>query len=322
MLKNLRVVAEGLRFPEGPVALPGGDVLVVEMERGTLTRVTPAGDKIVVARPGGAPNSAAIGPDGRVYLAQSGGFRFHQPKPGLLVPGFQPKDYICGRIQAVDLDTGAVDDLYTECNGNPLSGPNDLVFDAHGGMWFTDHGKLRRRDSDHGGIYYARADGSFIREVLYPVDRPNGIGLSPDGSQLVFAETQRARLYRFRVTAPGDIDSADYASLAPKSSWHLAGALTTPALLDSLAVDAAGHVLVGTLILDPGLTEFNLDDGSIQHHVLPSELWDPFVTNVCFGGPDLRTAYLTSSGYGRLLAGDWDTPGLELNYGLKSEISA
>jgi gluconolactonase len=316
MFTNLRVIAEGLRFPEGPVALPGGDVLVVEMERGTLTRVTPAGDKDVVAHTGGAPNGAAMGPDGRVYIAQAGGFRFHTPRPGLLVPGYQPKDYIGGRIQAVDLATGKVEDLYTACDGHPLSGPNDLVFDAYGGLWFTDHGKMRRRDSDHGGIYYAKADGSLIREALYPVDRPNGIGLSPDGSQLVFSETQRARVYRFQVTAPGVIDAADYAGLVPRDVSFLAGAIGAPALLDSLAVDAAGNVLVGTCIWQPGITEFGRD-GSVAHHVVPDELWDPFVTNICFGGPGLRTAYITSSGYGRLLAADWETPGLALNYGLK-----
>lgn len=319
MFKNLRVVAEGLRFPEGPVALSDGGVLVVEMARGTLTHIDPTGRAEVVAHVGGAPNSAAIGPDGRVYVAQSGGFRFHEPRPGLLVPGYQPKDYIGGRIQVVDLDTGIVDDVYTECAGEPLSGPNDLVFDAYGGMWFTDHGKMRKRDADHGGIYYAKADGSFIREVLYPVDRPNGIGLSPDGSHLVFAETQRARLYRFPVREPGFIDATDYATLTPRDASFLVGALTTPALLDSLAIDTKGDVLVGTCIWAPGITEFRLPDGTVEHHVVPDDLWDPFVTNICFGGPDLRTAYITSSGYGRLLAADWETPGLVLNYGLGEE---
>jgi gluconolactonase len=317
MFKNLRVVAQGLRFPEGPVALPDGDVLVVEMARGSLTRIGPTGSSEIVAHTGGSPNSAAVGPDGRVYIAQAGGFRFHEPKPGLLVPGYQPKDYIGGRIQAVDLATGVVEDLYTDCSGIPLSGPNDLVFDADGGIWFTDHGKMRKRDSDHGGLYYARADGSQIREVLYPVDRPNGIGLSPDGTHLYFTETQRARLYRFPVLEPGVIDASDYSSLVPRDASFLAGVVTTPALLDSLAVDAAGNVLVGTCIWDPGITEFNVTAGTVDHHVLPDSLWDPFVTNICFGGPDLRTAYITSSGYGRLLAADWAVPGLAPNYALE-----
>jgi gluconolactonase len=314
---NLRVVASGLRFPEGPVTLPNGDVLVVEMARGTLSRVTPQGAIEVVAETGGSPNSAAIGPepDGRAYICQAGGFRFHEPKPGLLVPGYQPPDYTGGRIQVVDMESGKVEDLYTECNDNRLSGPNDIVFDDEGGFWFTDHGKVRKRDRDHGGIYYAKADGSFIREALYPVDHPNGIGLSPDGASVVFAETQQARLYRFPVVGPGVIDASDFLSLVPKDSSYLAAALTTPSLFDSLAVDAAGHVLVGTCVWNPGITEWSPLDGSIQHHVLPDDLWDPFVTNICFGGADLRTVFITSSGYGRLLAADWHSAGLALNYG-------
>jgi gluconolactonase len=316
MLRNLRIVAEGLRFPEGPVALPNGDILVVEMAGGTLTRIRPDGSKTTVAETGGGPNGAAIGPDGRVYIAQSGGLRFHEKKDSLLVPGHEPADYTGGSIQAVDLDTGAVEDIYRECEGNPLRGPNDLVFDAAGGIWFTDHGKNRPRTSDHGGIYYAAPDGSCIREVLHPVQQPNGIGLSPDGSRLYFSETQRARIYTFPVLGPGTIDAADYARLVPRDASFLAAGLSSPSLFDSLAVDSAGHVLVGTLAWKPGITEYDPATGDLVQHELPQELWDPFVTNACFGGPDLRTMFITSSGYGRLLAAEWDRPGLALNFGL------
>ncbi|MCH2100247.1 MAG: SMP-30/gluconolactonase/LRE family protein, partial [Pseudomonadales bacterium] len=60
----MRELAKGLRFPEGPIALPGGDVLLVEIARGTLTRVALDGTVSVVANLGGGPNGAAIGPDG------------------------------------------------------------------------------------------------------------------------------------------------------------------------------------------------------------------------------------------------------------------
>ena len=70
-----------------------------------------------------------------------------------------------------------------------LRGPNDIVFDEHGGFWFTDHGKVRDRDRDVTGVFYARADGSFIEEVIFPLEGPNGIGLSPDETSLYIAET-------------------------------------------------------------------------------------------------------------------------------------
>ena len=88
----LREIARGLAFPEGPVCLPDGSVLVVEIRRGTLTRVAPDGAQTVVAEPGGGPNGAAIGPDGEVYVCNNGGFEWHEVG-ALAVPGNQPASY-------------------------------------------------------------------------------------------------------------------------------------------------------------------------------------------------------------------------------------
>ena len=302
-MAELRDVASGLQFPEGPVALPDGSVLVVEIRRGTLTRVDPSGRLTVVAQTGGGPNGAAVGPDGKVYVCNNGGFEWHD-LGGLTLPGNQPRDYSGGRIQRVDLATGAVEDLYTACDGRPLRGPNDLVFDAHGGFWFTDHGKMRERDRDRTGVFYARADGSHIREVIFPLDGPNGIGLSPDGSRLYVAETWTGRVWWWDVTAPGEI--AGGPGFGPGGGSLLVG-LPGYQLFDSLAVDGAGNVCVATLV-NGGITVVSPDGGSIEH-VATS---DPLTTNVCFGGPDLRTAFITLSGTGRLAKMEWPRPGLRL----------
>src|SRR3954465_371770 len=187
-MQNVRVIASGLEFPEGPVAMPDGSVLVVEIKRGTLSRVTPDGKIEVVGECGGGPNGAAIGPDGKCYVCNNGGFE-GSAVMGFPLPGHQPPNYIGGRIQRVDLDTGEVEDLYTECDGNPLRGPNDIVFDTSSGFWFTDHGKTRPRAREQGGNYSAKAGGSSIPGVIHPADGPNGIGLSPNGDTLYYAET-------------------------------------------------------------------------------------------------------------------------------------
>src|SRR3989442_11807141 len=144
-MPEMRQITSGLQFPEGPVALADGGVLVVEIKRGTLTRVAPDGKQTIVATTGGGPNGAAIGPDGLVYVCNNGGFEWHDVG-GLLVPGNQAHDYSGGRIQRVDLATGKVEDLYTACDGRAPPGPNHLLFDAGGGLRWAHPGQMRPAD--------------------------------------------------------------------------------------------------------------------------------------------------------------------------------
>jgi gluconolactonase len=303
-MSEIREITKGLEFPEGPIAMPDGSVVLVEIRGGRLTRVLPDGTQKVVAETGGGPNGAAVGPDGRVYVCNNGGFEWHEAG-GLVLPGNQPADYTGGSIQAVDLATGAVETLYTECNGHGLRGPNDLVFDSAGGFWFTDHGKNRERDRDRGGLYYALPDGSSVVEAVYPLDSPNGVGLSPDGSRVYAAETHTGRVFYWDLAGPGEI--APYA--ASPNSGHLLAGLPGLQLLDSLALDSEGHVCVATIV-NGGITRISPDGETITHLAMP----DPLTTNVCFGGDDLRTAYITLSATGRLVATEWPVPGLPLEY--------
>ena len=305
-MPTVRELTTGLRFPEGPVAMPDGSVLLVEIERQTLTRVAADGTRTVVAKTGGGPNGAAIGLDGCAYLCNNGGFVWIENEAGLR-PHMQGADYKGGSIQKVDLATGAVTTLYTRGPNHKLNGPNDLVFDNQGGFYFTDLGKVREREWDRGCVYYAKADGSLIREVAFPITTPNGCGLSPDGHTLYVAETQTGRVWAFDITGPGEV--AKQAWPSPHGGRLLAG-VGGFNLFDSMAVDGAGNVCVATLF-NPGITVISPDGKSVRHIPLPG---DPYVTNICFGGPGLRTAFVTLSMTGKLIAFDWDGPGARLNY--------
>jgi len=302
---DIRPLADGLQFPEGPVALADGSVLLVEIAAGRLTRVAPDGTKSVVAQTGGGPNGAALGPDGKGYIANNGGFEWLRDGDGHIRPSTQAKDYAGGRIERVDLATGAVEILYRACGEIPLKGPNDLVLDAHGGLYFTDLGKRRARDMDIGAVYYARADGSAITEVAYPMVTPNGIGLSPDGKTLYVAETEAARLWAFPIEAPGVLRKEPWPS--PHGGRLVAG-VGGFQRFDSLAVQADGRICVATLV-NGGITVISPDGRHVEHHAMP----DPMATNICFGGPDMKTAYITLSWTGRLVAVDWPVAGLRLN---------
>jgi gluconolactonase len=291
-----------------------GSVILVEIERRTLTRVdVETGDKEVVAETGGGPNGAAVGPDGAMYVCNNGGcFDWHEVM-GMLFPGSPPPASWPGHgsIQRVDIASGKVETLYEESTDaagetRPLRAPNDIFFDAAGGFWFTDHGVRADRTSDRTGIYYAKADGTSISEVIFPVDAPNGIGLSPSGDRLYAAETHTGRVWAWNVPSPGTAEGAN--PIGPGGGDLLAG-LPDFQLFDSLAVDGDGWVCVATLV-NGGITSI-APDGSVSEH-FPTD--DPLTTNICFGGPDLRTAYITCSGSGRLLATDWPRPGLRLAY--------
>jgi gluconolactonase len=300
-----RTVAQGLRFPEGPVAMPDGSVIVVEIAAGRITRVDRDGRIDVVAEPGGGPNGLAMGPDGLLYCCNNGGFNW-QEAGGFLAPHGQADDYSGGRIERIDPIRGTVEVLYADGDfGCALRGPNDIVFDAHGGFWFTDHGKTRARERDVTGIFYAKADGSHLEEVVFPSENPNGIGLSPDGTRLYAAETYTCRLMAFDVTAPGKV--------APGGGPGGPGIpLYRPAgykFFDSLGMEAGGNICVATIgecgisVVSPAgeLVEFVATD-------------DVFTTNICWGGEDLCDAYVTLSGSGRLATMRWPRPGLQLAY--------
>jgi gluconolactonase len=300
---NKTVVAEGLEFPEGPVCLPDGSILVVEVKGGTIARVDPTSGTVErIARTGGGPNGAALGADGRLYVCNNGGFQWRE-MGGLTIPGHQPVDYIGGRIQVVDIASGKVEDLYTECNGNPLRGPNDLVLDDHGGFYFSDLGKSRERDSDSGVLYYARCDGSSIEEVVFPMVTPNGVGLSPSGDKLYVAESVTSRIWGYTIGSPGKVTGT------PMSRECLLYTLVDLRFVDSLAVEESGNVCVATL-LTPGITVIAPDGELVEFVEFPDT--DPLITNICFGGPDMLTAYVTSAGRGLLYELQWPRPGLRL----------
>ena len=119
------------------------------------------------------------------------------------------------------------------------------MFDREGGFWFTDHGKVHGRTMDRGALYYAAADGSFIREAAFPLITANGVGLSPDGSTLYATETETGRLWAWPVLGPGKLAKDPWPSPA---GGRMIGGPQGYQRFDSLAVEASGNVCVASLV--------------------------------------------------------------------------
>lgn len=320
---DFRVVCSGLKYPEGPVPTPDGGVLLCELAGGTLTKVAPDGTTKLVATLGGSPNGAAVGPDGKVYVCNSGGFEFiYVGSKGIALAPYdgaicvatnQPAAYTGGSIQRVDATTGQFETLYTTFQGSQgegtlsLKGPDDIVFDKTGGFWFSDWGKSRPRDRDTTGVYYAKADGSSIAEVLFPLNAPNGIALSPDGSRLYVAETYTRQVRYWDLAGPGTIAPTGNAI---DHSHLLTSSIPGQGLLDSMTIDADGNLYVATLLPDGnvfasngGLTVIS-PQGAILEFIETAVggVFDPLPSNICFGGVNRSTAFITLGGSGRLIS--------------------
>ena len=277
-MTQYRTITDGLLFPEGPIAMPDGTVLVVEIARGDPHAGVPRRPARKswprpAAGPTGRPSARTASATSATTAGSGGRWKPNGNRRSI----GQSDDYVSGRIERVDLDTGAVEVLYDSCGGRPLKGPNDIVFDRGGGFWFTDLGKVREREIDRGGVYYARSDGSLIREVVHPFLTANGIGLSPDEKTLYVAETEGARLWAYPITGEGEVAMEPFPPslnggrlVACDGGWRR---------FDSLAVEASGNVCVATL-MTPGITVAKPEGGTLEF----IEFDDPYTTNICFGG--------------------------------------
>lgn len=303
---------EGLKFPEGPILMPDGSVMLSELLGNKVVQVWPDGMKKVVAEPEGMPNGLAFGPDGFLYCANMGGLL----KPGILgsMPGVDVKRlaYRGGSIQRIDIATGECVDILTECEGHGLRAPDDLVFDSSGGFWFTDIGVTDHdsRKADETGIYYVPSDMSSVKRVIRSTVPTNGIGISPDGTKLYWTEYLTGRLFMRRITAPGVLAEPE----VPFGDCIFAHPLPVT-WFDSLTVGANGEIAVavhnGTPQGRSGVITFDAE-GNEVHYIGFDDAW---TTHVLFSFDGEPTAYVTLSGTGRLVSVPWHYHQLRPLYG-------
>ena len=304
-MTEVTVVATGLRFPEGPIALSDGSVLVVEIARGTVSRVLPDGVVGVVAETGGGPNGMALGPDRRCYVCNNGGFEWHE-RGGQPVPGLQGPEYRGGWIEAATstpakwrCSTGSRSRAPARPQRHRLRRARRLLVHRLRQDAARRHGPRVRALREGGrkrvprgdpGPHHPERDRALAGRG-HPLRGGNGPG----------------RIWAWELPEPG-VARLDRAA-GTLCRGRLVAAPGGYVEFDSMAVDGAGNVCVATLHRG-GITVAAPDGSAVEHVPLP----DPVTTNVCFGGPDLRTAWATLSGTGQLVSFEWPRPGLRLNH--------
>jgi gluconolactonase len=265
------VVCDGVPFGEGPVWCPDGTLVVTSVTEGSVYRVWPEQHRASrFADTGGGANGAALAADGSIVVTQNGGFDFGATG---LFPDPPPYRPAAPGLQLVQSD-GAVSYL----TDMAFSAPNDLAVAGDGAILFTDPPHYPPPTDPAGRIMRFGPDGSvaaFATGFTYC----NGIAFEPDGTLVV---VEGAGLQR--------VDADGGREWVIETLGRGAG--------DGFCVDVDGRFYVASTI-EHGIRVVDRDGDVVEF--LPID-GDGLTTNCCFGGPDLRTLYVTDAMPGRVVA--------------------
>lgn len=255
------------------------------------------------------------GPQGITLLQRNGSAKLFLPNAqsnGLLFDR-QGRLLVCQpgmrRVSRMNLATQKLEVLTDEFESKPYNQPNDVTVDSQGRIYFTDprygdRDGMQQRDPEGKaieGVYRIDPDGEVTRIITHEVDRPNGIAVTPDDRYLYIADNNNnqqgaaRKLWRFDLKHDGHVDVSsrwlvldwktgrgpDGMVLDAKGRIYVAGGLNHPNLPYETATEFKG----GVYVLSP--------EGKLLDFVaIPRDE----VTNCTFGGPDLKTLFVTAGG--------------------------
>ena len=263
--------AASVVFTEGPAADAQGAVYFSEITGNRILKYLPDGAWSEFRNPSRRANGLAFDAQGRLLACEGGG----------------------RQVTRTDIATGEMEILATEFEGKRLNSPNDLVVAKNERIYFTDprYGDQSGRELDTEDVYLIDTDGSLTRVATKPdIAKPNGIALSSDQSILYVADTQPGPPSEARIMA---FDVADDGSLSGARSLYSFGEGRG---VDGMAIDVEGN-LYGAA----GNSANAPENPAAIYIVNPTgELLgaipvpEDAVTNCNFGGPDLKTLYVTA----------------------------
>jgi len=258
-------IQEGFKGTEGPLALPGGDLIFTETQDARITRITPQGKTEPFLAQSNGANGLGLGKGGEIYAVQVA-----KPRVGIVYPPEQVRT------------------LADNFEGKPFGRPNDLVLDSRGNVYFTDSGvvaKAGEPENAPAAVYRISAAGQLQR-LAADITRPNGIQLSPDEKTLYVADTAGEYVLAFDLAADGRLGARR--NFAKLDGWRRLDNGTTSSGADGLAVDAQGRLFVASSV---GVQVFDAQGQALGTIALPRA-----PQNLAFAGPDKKTLYVVGRG--------------------------
>jgi gluconolactonase len=250
-------LATGFEFTEGPLWHPDGFYYFVDIRRSTLHRLTPGRTPETVRSDSGEGNGTTFDLQGRLVICEGGN----------------------RRVTRWSSDTQS-EVLMDRWEGKRLNRPNDVVCKSDGSIWFTDPGlrvPVAERELPSAAVYRVMADGT--KSLVVECEYPNGLAFSPDERILYIANTRFAQ-YIHAVELDGSGNVVRRRIFADMSSDE------TDGVPDGMKVDTLGRVFC----TGPGGTWVFAPDGRRLGIIRTPEV----PANLAFGGPDLKTLFLTA----------------------------
>jgi gluconolactonase len=249
-------LAGGFAFAEGPACDARGNVFFTDQPNDRILEWSADGKLTTFMQPCGRANGLCFDADGNLWACADEKNELWRIGPDKKVT-VMVKDY----------------------HGHLLNGPNDVWVHPQGGVYLSDpyyprpYWKRRSEmDLDIQGVYFLSPDHKRLTRVIDDLKKPNGIIGTPDGKVLYVSDIEGGRTYAYDVRPDG--------GLANKRLFCRLGS-------DGMTLDDEGNVY----LTGKGVTVFDRDGKQVEHVAVD----EPWTGNVCFGGKDRHTLFITAS---------------------------
>ncbi len=252
---RLEKLADGFQFTEGPAADGDGNVFFTDQPNDRILKWSTDGKLSTFLRPCGRANGLCFDAEGNLWACADEKNELWRIDP-----------------------RGNVTVVVKDHQGKLLNGPNDLWIHPNGGIYLTDpyykraYWKRGAKEQDKEAVYYLAPDHKTLTRVADDLKQPNGIIGTPDGKTLYIADIMAGRTFAYDIATDG--------MLKNKRLFCEMGS-------DGMTLDSGGNIY----LTGKGVTVFDKAGKKIEQIVLP----EPWTANVCFGGKDRNTLFITAS---------------------------